>query len=243
MNNWNGFPAEEFLFEGKKSIMVFPHGEKCGKWMLKTEYFGAFPDVELRLLEKGFCLGYVENETRLATRADCDRKARFVAFASEKYGLEKKCIPIGMSCGGAHAVRFAGFYPELVRCMYIDAPVLNFNDWPGRLGDPDVERAFEREFRTAYPGVRRCDLMKFAEHPINSADKLIAGGVHILLVYGTEDATVDWRKNSALLIEAMEGTDLLTVKVAGLRGHHPHGMTGSNKPIVDYILAHSDEPV
>ena len=92
MNNWNGFPAEEFLFEGKKSIMVFPHGEKCGKWMLKTEYFGAFPDVELRLLEKGFCLGYVENETRLATRADCDRKARFVAFASEKYGLEKKDI-------------------------------------------------------------------------------------------------------------------------------------------------------
>ncbi|MBR3691511.1 MAG: hypothetical protein IKL89_02270 [Clostridia bacterium] len=239
MDTWNGFPAEEFLFEGKKSIMVFPKGGKCGKWMLKTEYFGAFPDVELRLLAEGFCLGYVENETRLATKADCDRKARFVAYVSKTYGLEAKCVPVGMSCGGAHAVRFAGFYPELVSCMYIDAPVLNFTDWPGRYGDPEVEKAFDTEFAAAYPGVRRCDLLSFGEHPICSAPKLIAGKVRTLLVYGTEDATVDWRKNSAMLIEAMAGTGLLTVKAVNLRGHHPHGMTGDNKPIVDYILANA----
>ena len=94
MDQWNGFPKEEFLFEGKRCIMVFPNCDKNGKWMLKTEYFGAFPDVELQLLEKGFCLAYVENESRLAIKADCDRKARFVAFAAEKSRAEMSVVDL-----------------------------------------------------------------------------------------------------------------------------------------------------
>ena len=57
-------------------------------------------------------MAFLRNQTRFATREDCDAKARFAHFLRENYGLRDKCVPVGFSCGGAHAVNFCGAYPE-----------------------------------------------------------------------------------------------------------------------------------
>lgn len=240
-NTWNGFKMEEFLFEDRKAILVFPNeGTSNGKMLLKTEYWGAFPDTEIKLVEKGFHLAYIKNRTRFATKDDCDLKARFVTYVAEKYGLSKKCIPVGMSCGGAHAVRFAGYYPELISCMYIDAPVLNFCDFPGSYSKSGYDKYWNNEFTVAYPGVKRYQLFEFSEHPINMADVLIENKIPVLMVYGTQDLTVTYEENGKLLEEAYEGHEgLLTVMAVNARGHHPHGRLDSNQPIVDYIIENS----
>ena len=93
----------------------------------------------------GFHLCYVENQSCFATKADCERKSRLVRFVSKKYGLRDKCITIGYSCGGAHAVNFAGFFPECVSGLFIDAPVLNFCDYPGRVPAAKCESVCEKE--------------------------------------------------------------------------------------------------
>ena len=143
---WNGFVCEEFQFEDRDAVIVFPaDGTALGRLALKTEYWGAYPDVEINLLWRGFHLAYVKNRTRFATKDDCDLKARFVAYLAKKYALSEKCVPIGMSCGGAHAVRFAGFHPEHIACLFIDAPVLDFGSWPGKLGDAGLEAVWEQE--------------------------------------------------------------------------------------------------
>ena len=171
MELWNGFRQEKFVFEGVEAIVVFPEKpDEKKNWMLKTEYFGAFPDVEIRLIEKGYHLAYLQNISRFATEEDCRRKARFVDFVSEKYGLRERCIPVGMSCGGAHAVNFAGFHPEKVLCMFIDAPVLNFCDFPARKCWDSV---WKNEFVKAYPGMERYKLPGFSNHPIGKTDILI----------------------------------------------------------------------
>lgn len=240
-NTWNGFKMEEFLFEDRKAIIVFPNeGTSNGKMLLKTEYWGAFPDAEIKLVGKGFHLVFVKNQTRLATKAECDLKARFVKHVAKKYGLSEKCIPVGMSCGGAYAVKFAGYYPELVRCMYIDAPVLNFCDFPGSLTKAGYEKYWNNEFTVAYPGVKRYQLLNFAEHPINMVDILIENKIPILMVYGTQDLTVTYEENGKLLEEAYEGHEgLLTVIPVSARGHHPHGLLTSPDPIVEYIVENS----
>lgn len=244
---WYGFRCEKFTFEGKDAILVFPDEPAAdSKIVLKTEYWGAFPDVEIELLKNGYHLAYLKNSSRLAPREDCDRKAAFIRFLAEKYHLSEKCIPVGMSCGGAHAVRFAGFYPELVACMYIDAPVLNYCDFPGKLvnGTGKWQGIWENEFMKTYPGVKHYQLLHFSEHPINMAETLIANKIPVLMVYGTEDATVIYEENGKLLEEAFEGTDLLTVIPVEARGHHPHGLISyrggsNNTEIVQYILEHS----
>ena len=237
-NLWHGFEMHSFTFEGREACIVLPKTEnKKTSFLLKTEYWDAFPDIEIRLVEQGFCLAYIENKTRFATKEDCDIKASFVEYISKTYDLAPRCVPVGMSCGGAHAVNFAGFYPNLIECMYIDAPVLNFCSFPGKLENPECERVWENEFVKAYKGISRYKLLSFDNHPISKADILIENKIPVLMVYGTEDKTVEYSENGALLEDAYKNTSgLLTVIPVKCRGHHPHGMIGANDPIVKFIL-------
>lgn len=77
---WKGYRRIDFTFEGMDAILVFPtvpNGK--GSWMLKTEYFGAFPALELEMLARGWHLAYVKNVTRwclariLSARRDLPR--------------------------------------------------------------------------------------------------------------------------------------------------------------------------
>lgn len=234
MEKWNGFDLVDFDFEGKKAKVVFPKESKKGVYpAIKTEYWDAFPAVEIALLERGIPLCWVENESRFATKADSDRKARLIEYLSEQYGFSKKCIPIGMSCGGAHAINFAGDYPELIHRIFIDAPVLNFLSFPAK---PLFSKIWEREFTLAYPGIKRHQLLNFERHPINKAPILLEKKIPIIMVWGGEDQTVPYAENGALLEEAFAGSDLLKVIKIHARGHHPHGLLGDQSEIVDFLL-------
>ena len=122
--------------------------------------------------------------------------------------------------------------------MWIDAPVLNFNDFPGRIGDAECEKTWETEFPNAYPDLKRYQLLNFPHHPLCHVETLIENRSPILLVYGKEDATVLYPENGQLLVDAMEGTGLVKVIEVKGRGHHPHGKLDDNAEIVNWILEH-----
>ena len=57
---WNGFRRIDFVFEGMEAILVFPKEPNANKnWLLKTEYFDAFPAFEIEMLQRGWHLAYV----------------------------------------------------------------------------------------------------------------------------------------------------------------------------------------
>ena len=88
---WNGFKRLDFLFEGREAVLVFPENVNESKnWLLKAEYFGAFPEFEIEMVKKGWHLAFIENITRWCLDEDLDLKKRFAAYLSEKYGLYKK---------------------------------------------------------------------------------------------------------------------------------------------------------
>jgi len=237
--SWNGHGMDVFSFEGYEARLVFPKQENSKNILvLKTEYWNAFPDIEQKLVTSGFHLAWLKNETRFATKEDCERKSRFVSYLSEQYGLQSKCVLVGYSCGGAHAINFAGVYPELVFCIFLDAPVLNFCSYPGKLGNAACEEVWKNEFVQAYPQISRRKLLNFDGHPICKADVLVQHRIPILMLYGTEDQTVPYEENGKLLEEAYAGTSLLTVIPVALRGHHPHGMlhTEENETVVKYVI-------
>lgn len=113
MEYFLGFEKAEFEFKEKKAIIVFADKKnRTNKWLLKTEYFGAFPELEVTMLQKGYNIAHVENETRWCLDSDTERQGEFCKFLSNKYGFEEKCVPVGMSCGGMQAIFFAAKYPE-----------------------------------------------------------------------------------------------------------------------------------
>ena len=237
---WNGFACEEFEFEGYKAFVVSPEpGTEVGKLVLKTLYWGAFPDIEINLVKNGYHLAYLDRECRVPSKAECDRQARFVRYVSQKHSLNGKCVLVGMSFGGARAMRLANYYPELVSCIYLDAPVLNYSAFPGKMGNAYREKVWNEEFLYTYPGMKRYQLINFDEHPMNAIDTVMAHKIPVLLVWGNQDTTVEYYEHGLLMEQAYEGSDLLKVVCVGNRGHHPHGMIGDNSELVRYILEHS----
>ena len=59
---WNGFKRIDFEFEEREAILVSPQvPNKNRKWMIKTEYFDAFPNLEIEMIKRGWHLAYRKN--------------------------------------------------------------------------------------------------------------------------------------------------------------------------------------
>ena len=236
-SDWNGFTRVDFTFEDYDVILVFPKEPNENKnWMLKTEYFGAFPNFQIEMLERGWHLAYLKNKTRWCLDEDIDRKKRFCDFLTKEYGLYKKCAIVGMSCGGLIGTKFAAKYPECVSALYLDAPVMNLLSCPAGLGRS--ERFCWSEFADAM-GMDLPQLISYREHPIDKMHLLLENDLPIILVYGDSDDVVPYEENGQLLEEyyRANGGTIVAIGKEGC-GHHPHGLE-DNTPIIEFIEKYS----
>lgn len=244
MEKWNGFDIEEFVFEEHAALIVYPAPEnKNGYLAVKTEYWNAFPEAaEIELLNRGFHLCFIKNDNRLGMNYDLDRKARFVRFVADKCGLKDKCVPVGMSCGGLIAIKFAARYPELIACLYVDAPVVNYVSWPLKAGKTRFS-ATEEEILAAHKeaisslGVRSiAEVMTYRETPFDKIPDLISARLPMIMVSGDADTVVPYDENGIFVERAYKdaGVDIeVHIKPGG--DHHPHGLPTPDA-VVNFIM-------
>lgn len=220
---WSGFKRLDFEFERRNVILIFPDNPVEGnKWLYKTEYFYAFPNFQIEMIKRGYYLVYMSNKSRLCPEEDTDIRPKLCDFLNLKFGLNKKCFPVGMSCGGMQTVYFAAKYPEYVAAMYLDAPVLNLLSWPLGLGEsrePCVEEFNENI------GIPVSEMLNYRKHPIDYKETLLKSGIPIFLVCGDSDNTVPYRENGKLLADYFrENNGNLTEIVKPGCDHHPHSL-------------------
>ena len=210
------------MFENREAAIVYPNCEMTGKWAIYTEYFGAFPVVAFALLEKGYAVAKLQNINRWGLQEDQACRARFAAFMEEK-GFSPRCVPIGMSCGGLHAIKFAAYAPERVSVLYLDAPVVNLLSCPMHFGDGERNETMGEECLKAL-SLTRSEMLSYRDHPLDNVPKLIENRIPVVLVYGDSDPVVPYHENGALLEAAYRaaGAPIVTYGKAGC-AHHPHG--------------------
>ena len=234
---WNGFRRIDFEFEGMNAILVFPEeANKNKNWMLKTEYFDAFPSFEIEMVKRGWHLAYVQNITRWCMDEDIDRKKRFISYISSEYGLYEKCLPVGMSCGGMIACKLAAKYPECVSAIYIDAPVMNLLSCPAGFG------AGGNDMLEEFLGATKmsvAELLSYREHPIDKIPLLLENMIPVMLVYGDSDDVVPYEENGKLLYDYYKehGGNINAIGKENC-GHHPHGLS-DNKPLIEFAEKYS----
>lgn len=230
---YNGFRRIDFTFEGREALLIFPeHPNENKNWLLKTEYFDAFPDFQIQMLRRGWHLAYIKNITRWCLEEDLDLKKRFAEFLYTEYGLYEKCVPVGMSCGGLIGSKFAAKYPECVSALYLDAPVMNLLSCPAGLGI--AENSLYQEFEKT-TGMTISELICYREHPIDKMHLLLENKIPVIMVYGDSDTVVPYVENGALL-EKYYKENGGVIEVYGKEGcgHHPHGLP-DNTPIIEFV--------
>ncbi len=230
---WNGYRCLEFEFQNRHAKLVCPkHADVRKRWILKTEYFGAFPKFEIEMLEKGFHVAYVQNKTRWHDESDDSRKEELCRLLHVEFGLNDKCFLVGMSCGGMHAVYFAAKYPNRIAGIYLDAPVMNLLSCPAGVGSAGNDMYEEFVHDT---GITILELINYRHHPIDEVDKLVSNHLPVFLVAGDSDDVVPYAENGKHLYEFYHnhGGDITLVIKPGA-GHHPHGLD-DNQMLMEFI--------
>ena len=240
---WNGYRRLDFIFEGREAILVCP-SEPCEgrNWLLKTEYFDAFQELELVLVQRGYHLAYIKNINRWGLPEDLHAKKRFRDFLVTEFGLNERCVPIGMSCGGLFAIKLAGLYPEMVSMLYLDAPVVNILSMLD-MGTPTNCCGIRAEEIYQALGLNRSQMIAYRDHPLDYLPKLTEKRIPICLVYGGADTVVLPEENAEVIKKAYTENDvpLLWLSKPGLN-YHPHGLQGlgpdEQRQVMDFILEH-----
>lgn len=237
---WNGFECDKFVFEEYDAIVVMPaEGTGNGELAVKTEYWDKFVEAaELDLVKNGFHLCFIRNNNRWGTDSDLDRKARFIRYVQKEYGLKEKCVPIGMSCGGLIAIKLAARYPELVSCMYLDAPAINYMSCPCGFGVSDRLEIELSEILNALGYSSVSELLAYREMPLDKLPALVDNKIPVVMVSGDCDRVVPFCENGALLQKAYKNAGVeLEVHMKPGAGHHPHGLENP-APVVAFIMKH-----
>lgn len=237
---WKGYSCKKLVFENHDAVIVYPE-EGCANGFLavKTEYWDAFPEAaELPLLERGFHLCYIQNDNRWGTNEDLDRKARFIRYVQSECGLRKKCVPVGLSCGGLFAVKMAARYPELTGCLYLDAPVINYMSCPCGFGIGNRLSEDHAEILNALGMKDISQLLAYRDMPLDKIGALVEHRIPVVLVAGDSDRSVPYCENGIFLEQAYRdaGVDIeVFIKPGG--DHHPHGLKDP-EPAIDFIVRH-----
>ena len=227
-----GYKMYEFEFMGRQAMLVFPKAPNNHKpWLLKTEYFWAFPTFEKEMLKKGYYLAYISNKTRWHDDSDDDVKHNFSLFLQEEFGLLNKCLPVGMSCGGMHAIYFGAKYPSDVIGLYLDAPVVNLLSCPFGIG---IGRCESKNEFIDHKGLSLSDLLTFREHPQDYIHHLTENHIPVFLICGDSDDIVPYTENGKIVFDhyIKQNADIRLIIKEGCN-HHPHGLDDPT-PLVEW---------
>ncbi|MBQ7840886.1 MAG: alpha/beta hydrolase [Lachnospiraceae bacterium] len=239
-DKWRGYSCKKMLFENHEAIIVYPNAETANGYLaVKTEYWDAFPEaIELPLLENGFHLCFIKNDNRWGINEDLDRKARFIRFVQNECRLKQKCVPVGMSCGGLIGIKLAARYPELVQCLYLDAPVLNYMSCPCGFGIGNKLSETQEEILAALGLESISQLLAYREMPLDKIGTLVQHKIPAVVVAGDSDQTVPYCENGIFLEQAYKNAEIdIAVFIKPGGDHHPHGLKDP-AAILNFIMDH-----
>lgn len=233
--DWNGYDRLEFEVDGRSSVLILPKtfGKGC-QWVWRAEFLGAFDIVDRALLADGWAIAYHKVSDMYGCPESIDMMKVFYDYMIKEYDLSAHPVLFGFSRGGLYTVNFAAKYPEIARCIYIDAPVLDMNTWPRMNSPREWQQLLDCYHVTE-------DTLDTVPQPLDKAECLVKNGTAVMLVAGAVDTLVPYDGNGKIFAEryqALGGT--ISVIVKPDCDHHPHSVEDP-APVVEFIKKHNPQ--
>ena len=223
---WQGFRRTKFTFNGRTAWVVEPSATPLAgnPWTWTMQWAEAYVDRTgvPDMLRRGFHHVTLEAFDTRADETGVREFAAFQKFLVDELGLAPKANLVGMSWGGFFSVRYAAAFPQNVRRIYLDAPLMNFDGFNAMAIGP----------WSATPPADG----KWADDPrmpVNLAEPIAKAGIPILLLYGGQDQTVPPASNCELFLARFKAASgKIDVVRRGAFGHHPHGVDPDKTDVI-----------
>jgi len=239
-SEWKGYAKLDFSVDGRSALLVAPKTPAPGKpWIWRTEFFGIAPQADIALLGKGFHVGYISVGGLFGAPVALDAMDKYYAFVRKKFGLNAKTVLEGFSRGGLYAFNWAVRHPNLVACMYLDAPVCDFKSWPGGSGRSRFSGREWQAVLRAY-GMTDKEARAYKLNPVDNLEPLAKAKIPILCVIGDMHDWIVPIEQNALLVEKRYkklGGEIKVIRKPKC-GHRPHSLKDPT-PIVEFVLKHT----
>lgn len=240
VSQWEGYERLDFIVDGRACLLVNPHTPLPGKpWIWRTEFFGAFPSVDIALLGKGFAVAYMDVQNMYGAPVALDHMDKFYDFVTKNYGLSTKTVPEGFSRGALFAFNWAARNPDKVACLYVDAPVCDFKRWPKGISKvPGSVTDWER-CKKAYGFTTEEQALTYPLNPVDNLKPIADAHIPIIAVYGEADTDLSPEENILIVDKRYRelGGAIQLIPKPGV-GHHPHSLADPT-PVVNFILTHT----
>ncbi|QYY35983.1 hypothetical protein [Ruficoccus sp. ZRK36] len=226
-SEWEGFEQWKLECGGIPCRFVLPRELAAGHpWVWKPEFFEAFPNTQLALLERGWVLAFLE----LPDHYGCPRAVaafdRMHTMATTDLGLSPRMGILAMSRAGLSAYNYTSAHPEKVFALYADNPVCDFRTWPGGMGAGPGGPGDWAKLLAVY-GLTDAEARNYARQPLSKdvLAPIVQAGIPVLHVCGDSDETVPYEENTCVLRETFKalGGNYREITIPGGK-HHPHGL-------------------
>ena len=231
---YQGCEQKEFELNGRRGVLVVPPNQReDGVYIWRTEFFGAFDAADREMLKRGWCLAYYAVSEWFGAPEIIEEMRKFQEYLEEEFHLCRTAVLFGFSRGGLYAVNYAAAYPEKVRKLYLDAPVLDVFSWPGGFGRGEGSPGDWEICRKIY-GIEEEDKGS-SDNPVEKIPVLIENRIPVILVAGDADEVVPFNENGKILYaDYMYGQAEIKLILKKGAGHHPHSLEDPRE-IADWL--------
>jgi len=242
LSDWNGYQKRDFLLNGRTAILVAPKKALQGKpWIWRPQFFGAFPAVDIALLAEGYHVAYTDLQNSFGAPSAIKVMDGFYDYMTQTQGLAARVVLEGFSRGGLFSLNWAARNPGKVSALYLDAPVCDFNSWPGGKGKGKGSPVDWKCCLELYK-LTEADALNSPLIPLNNLKAIAEAKIPIIAVAGDADDVVPMDENILILEKRYHDLGgLLELIVKPGVGHHPHSLTDPT-PVVKFLLRNAIKP-
>ncbi|MCP4263770.1 MAG: SGNH/GDSL hydrolase family protein [Planctomycetes bacterium] len=234
---WNGYDRHDFTYDTRHCIVVVPKNPADHlPWIWRARFFGHEPQTDLKLLEKGFHLVYMDVADLFGSPSAINHWNTFYNYLTRYHHFHRRPALEGMSRGGLIIYNWACANPDKVACIYGDNPVCDFKSWPAGRGKGKYHQPSWEACLKAY-GLTEEQALEYEHNPIDNLEPLARSVVPLLHVCGTSDTVVPIQENSDIVEKRYKklGGKITVIRKSG-QDHHPHSLKDPT-PIVEFILS------
>ncbi|BBI35856.1 alpha/beta hydrolase family protein [Cohnella abietis] len=233
---WKGYIRYDFLVNGIEGLIIVPATPAKGKpWIWRAEFFDAFAQVDMAMLEKGWYLAYYKVSDMYGCPASIRFMRSFQNYVEQQFSLAERTVLFGFSRGALYSFNYAAEYSDKVAGLYLDAPSLDIRSWPGGFGKA-VRADKEWQECLAHYGLTEETVKDFKGNPLDKIDQVAKALIPIIIVYGDADTAAIYSENAEILINSYrERGGLINVIVKPEGEHHPHSLEDPT-PVVDFLI-------